>query len=87
MAFRAKSLSFVEHPAQHRVQRAALGLLRRSKLQSRLDAMANHLTPFVMEQTGLDEKAARKRARRWTLEAVAEAVYMHDGDVIFVEND
>jgi post-segregation antitoxin (ccd killing protein) len=86
MAFRAHSLCTVEHPAQNRVQRKAAKALKRSKLMERLTDLENDLTPFVAAQTGMDTQAARKQAKRWLLEAVAEYVYMSAGDVVFIEN-
>jgi hypothetical protein len=44
------------------------------------------LTPFVMAQTGLEEAAARKRARQWAIEGACELLAAHVGeDVAFIE--
>jgi hypothetical protein len=87
MAYRAKSLVTTEHPAQNKVQRKAAKALKRSKLMERLADLENDLTPFVADQMGVDTQAARKQAKRWLLEAIAEYVYMSAGDVIFLTND
>lgn len=72
------------HPAQVKVHHKAAKALKRSKLQARLDDLINDMTPYVAAQTGLDTDKAKKQARRWVLECVAELVAMPLGDVIFL---
>jgi hypothetical protein len=85
VAYRAKSVDVVDHPAAHKVQRKALKALKRSKLQARLDDLVDTITPYVAQEMKLDPKAAQRQAKRWVLEVVAEAVYQSLGDVIFLE--
>ncbi len=84
MAFLAKSIESTQHPAQHRVQNKALKALKRSGLEARLDALADDLTPYVAQQMCTDTAAARKQAKRWIVEAVAEMVAAGTYDVLFI---
>lgn len=87
MAYRAKSLAFNDAPAQGKVQRRALKALKRSKLMERLDDLTADMTAHVAKEMCIDNARARRIARRWVLEAVAESVYMSAGDVVFIENE
>ncbi len=84
MPFLAKSIESNQHPAQHRVQRKALKALKRSGLEARLDDLTDQLTPYVAKEMCTDTTAARKQAKRWIVEAVAEMVAAGTYDVLFI---
>lgn len=84
MPYLAKSISGVQHQAQHKVQRKALKALKRSKLAERIEDISHDLTPYVAAETGLDTGAAKKQARRWIIEAIAEKVAMGTYELVFI---
>lgn len=87
MAYRAKSIASLDHPAQSKPQHKALKILKRSGLMKQLDELIAKTTPRIAQEMGVMPAQARRMAQRWILEGVCEYIYMSTGDVIFIEND
>jgi hypothetical protein len=86
MAFRAKSLDQTESPAQNKVQRRAMKLMKKLKLEQRIEALADEMTPDVMMVTSGDQAAARRKARQWITEGICELLAARVGeDVVFLD--
>lgn len=86
MAYRAKSINTIDHPAQNRIQHKAIKqIVEGQKLERRINELTDLMTPHVQAQMGLDERAARKQAKRWIVEAVADMVASYAGyDTLFI---